>query len=707
MLRAKVKTVDGSEDVEAYTVTEFNPPEINFESLRRGRKSYLFSADFAVFDSETSHIGEVDGWIYQWAVKFCGYYIIGRKPSEFITLLKKLSEEYDLSEYKKIIIYIHNAQYDLQYLKKFLMEYDPNIHILATDTHSILICDVWGFRILCSYKLSNMSLDLFSKTYAKKYIKASGAIDYTKVRYQDSPLDEVDWYYMLSDVASQKDAIDGYLLSMGYDRAYKAPFTSTGFVRNACRKTALKEKGWRDKFKSMAFTLEQYKVARSAFMGGITISSYKYNGITVGYDCSIGHVDFTSSYPARQMMDYFPDGKPMWYGEVETREELEELCSKYCCIFILTLYNVKIKQGVTAPYIPYSKCIMPKEILKVNGKVVLAEQLSIAITEIDYNWIVRQYDFEDMSVSKMMIMDRGEAPEFLKTMVMENFKNKCRLKHGNPDETEEETENRTKRYNASKALLNGIYGMSATAIIREQYELNNDGIIEKQNEIDEETQLNKFYNSYNSFMPYQLGIWTTAHARNALMTLIETIGYSKFLYCDTDSVFYIKDEETERKIEEYNKAIQERAIKNNAYIDNNYLGLATYEPDIKRFRSLHAKCYACEEKNDKSGEYELHVTIAGVPKKSIHWENGTPVEYTNSQELGDIDNLEDGFVFRKCGGTRCVYAERPITRAEIKGHPTEYASSAVILNIEKEISDTMYTVGADYELLHISQSQSL
>ena len=86
MVRAKVKTVDGNEDVEAYTVREFNPPEINFESLRRGRKSYLFSADFAVFDSETSHIGEVDGWIYQWAVKFYGYYIVGRNPSEFIAL---------------------------------------------------------------------------------------------------------------------------------------------------------------------------------------------------------------------------------------------------------------------------------------------------------------------------------------------------------------------------------------------------------------------------------------------------------------------------------------------------------------------------------------------------------------------------------------------------------------------------------------------
>jgi hypothetical protein len=76
---------------------------------------------------------------------------------------------------------------------------------------------------------------------------------------------------------------------------------------------------------------------------------------------------------------------------------------------------------------------------------------------------------------------------------------------------------------------------------------------------------------------------------------------------------------------------------------------------------------------------------------------------TNAEELGSIDNLHDGFTFKHCGGTRCVYNEQPIQIVNINGHMTELASSAVIENIEKEISDTMYTNGADYTPLKIIQ----
>ena len=111
-----------------------------------------------------------------------------------------------------------------------------------------------------------------------------------------------------------------------------------------------------------------------------------------------------------------------------------------------------------------------------------------------------------------------------------------------------------------------------------------------------------------------------------------------------------------------------------------------------------------EEYNKKTGKFELNVVIAGIPKRATKWKNGKTVIKTNAEELGNIDNLKDGFTFKHCGGTRCVYNERPITTMNINGHITELASSAVIENIEKEISDTMYTKGADYTPLHIVQS---
>lgn len=250
-----------------------------------------------------------------------------------------------------------------------------------------------------------------------------------------------------------------------------------------------------------------------------------------------------------------------------------------------------------------------------------------------------------------------------------------------------------------------MVSMTATAIIRDSYKMNDDYILTKQaqDDDDKESALNKYYRSYNNFMPYQYAIYTTAHARDALFTMIECVGYDNFLYCDTDSVFYIETENNKKSMENYAEFCRNRAKTAKMFVENKYLGEPTDEPPLRAFRAIHSKCYAMEEMN-KHGEYELNVVIAGIPKGATKWIDGKPVFMTNAQELGNIDNLADGFVFEHCGGTRCVYNdERGIEHIEINGHMTELATSAVIENISKEISDTMYTAGKDYTPLNIVQ----
>ena len=696
MIESYVKTKEGREKITAYDVNEVSLPLLTFKDLQRNHKIVKYATDFAVLDTETSHSDLVTGWIYQWAVKLKKTYIYGRTPEEIIELLIKMAERYKLSTNKRLIIYIHNSSYDLQYLKHYLRRYDPTAQFLAIDAHSILICDVLGFRIICSYKLTNLSLAALSDNYSETYVKAVGEIDYNVIRYQDSELNENDWFYMFSDVAAQHDGVTQYLKAMGYTYAYKAPFTSTGFVRTDCRKAALNDEKWRDEFVTSALNLEQYNLSRWAFMGGVCIASFLYSGQTIRSD-KLRHKDFTSSYPARQMLDYFPEGAPSWYGDVDDRDELQELLDTYCCIFVLTLSEVHIKEGVTAPCIPSSKCVGLREPVRLNGKIVYAKELSIAVTELDYKWIAKQYTAEDMKVTKMMIFKRGKIPDWLKDEVYTYFKNKCTLKELNE-----------LLYNKSKAFLNAIYGMTATAILRPEYELNDDCEFKpkeyENKEKSDEGRLNKYYHSYNSFMPYQYACYTTAWARDALFTMIETVGYENFLYCDTDSVFYIETPENKIAMEEYAQHCRDRATAAGAFVDNKFLGEPTDEPPLRAFRALHAKCYAMEEYNKKTGDYDLKVVIAGIPKKSVKWVDGEPIEKTNSEELGTIDNLKDGFKFSHCGGTRCVYNEAPIRTEVINGHKISLASSAVIDNIEKEISDTMWSVEG-INLLKVNMEQ--
>lgn len=694
MIDSYVKTKNGRQAIKAYTPAEMRPPVLAFKDLQKNHKIIKYATKYICLDTETSHIDEATGWVYQWAAKLGGLYVYGRKPSEIIDFMQRLAEHYQLGPEKKIVLYIHNAAYDIQYIKAFLRQYDPTADFLAIDRHAIIQCDCVGFRILCSYKLTNMSLAALAKNYATTYDKAVGEIDYNIVRFQDSELSlDSDWYYMFSDVAAQDDGIKGYLKMQGYKYAYQAPITSTGFVRANCRKAAKKDEYWRGEFSDSRLSLEQYNLARQCFMGGVCIASFMYSGQTIRGD-NLRHKDFTSSYPARQMLDYFPVGKPSWYGEVETMQELDEICEEYCAIFILTLDNVHIKRGITAPCIPSSKCIHKEGELKLNGKIVYADTLTIVVCEIDYKWICRQYDFDAIAVDKMLIFDRGEMPDWLKEEVYSYFKYKCTLK-GVDDLL----------YAKSKNMLNSVYGMTATAIIRDVFKMDDDWILEKreQTEDDAENALNRYYRSYNNFMPYQYSIWTTAHARDALYSMIECVGYDNFLYCDTDSVFYIETPENAKNMQKYQLYCRERAIKAGAYVGNKYLGEPTDEPPIRAFRAIHSKCYAMEELNEKTGEYELNVVIAGIPKGAVKWQDGEPVFKTNAQELGNIDNLNDGFIFKHCGGTRCVYNERPIEHININGHDTELASSAVIENIDKEISDTMWTVGADYSVFKIVQ----
>ena len=173
MIDSYVKTKNGRKAIKAYTPAEMQLPVLIFKDQQKNHKITKYATKYICLDTETSHIDNTCGWVYQWAAKLGELYVYGRKPSEIIDFMERIAEHYELSDDKKIVLYIHNAAYDLQYLKLFLRRYDPSARFLAVDSHAIIECDVIGFKIVCSYKLTNMVLPHYLRTIPNYTTKQS------------------------------------------------------------------------------------------------------------------------------------------------------------------------------------------------------------------------------------------------------------------------------------------------------------------------------------------------------------------------------------------------------------------------------------------------------------------------------------------------------------------------------------------------------
>ena len=435
--------------------------------------------------------------------------------------------------------------------------------------------------------------------------------------------------------------------------------------------------------------MDSYKVAKSAFSGGYTHGNRFYCAKII--KGNIGHYDFKSEYPSVQMLEYFPMGRPQLLYKFNVDKPLhfelyQTYCNNYCVFGRVFLQNGRLRKEVTAPYIQVSK-IVGKYVLyddrgvynaNDNGRVInFKGWITMCVTELDIDIILTQYDFDNIVIGDTYISERGNISSVIKSVINDYF-------------TVKEGEQKGYYRDKTKNKLNGIYGMTATDIFRDTWELQNDEWVNTVLRSDEniKTTLEKYYKSYNSFNNYLHGVYTTAHARHWLIkTMIaDIIGYENYIYSDTDSVFFISNNEIIKRIEDYNNKMIERNKKLGYGVKNvkggvSYYGTFEDENDnIKEFKFLHAKCYAYV--NDSG----LHCTIAGVTAKN------KVTGITKEQELQDIDNLRSGFTFKECGGTRALYTYNDINTYVYNDCNIPYADSCIILPVEKTLSCNIETI---------------
>lgn len=660
-------------------------------------------------DTETSHVGEDKGWIYQWALDWCDEIAIGRKPSQLLDTLNSIAKSNHLGDATKCIVYVHNLSYDIQYLKDWLISVYGDYKILATDPHKFITFECGPFVWKCSYRLSGRSLAAWGSDLGISNTKKSGLIDYNVIRYQDSKLSRKDWIYMLYDIWALKECIEKEN-ELENDNINTVPLTSTAYVRRDARKRYKRSRKNRTQFLDCSMNVKTYKALHAAYAGGIThgnrfLADTHLRG-------RIGHRDFRSHYPTQQRArkKAYPIGKFVTLFERKgnnafTFDDVEHWEKTHCLLIQIAIADLHIKEGVTLPYAQTYKFWqgMTREerakhrTIDDNGRVLHMDGASVVtLTEIDLRILRKQYNFKYL-ILRVFSSPRGDLPKWLTDTVDYYYRLKTELKikikkvedlietlppGHDRDEAVARLADLSRRYNQAKRRLNGIYGMTATNPVRRELTMDDDGEWSAEVLTDAliEKKLTDYYNSKNSFMTYAWGVYCTALAREELIELVELIGYDRFIYADTDSIFYFTDDETEAKLEAWNKLHEELAIKNGAYIEVDgvktvYDQFDTEEDDITDYKFLHAKAYAFIYKN------ELSCVIAGVTTSGYKGKR----KISRVTELGNIDELTEDKQFVACGGTRCVYMEGKPRVEMINGHPTEISGAAIIMPTVKTL----------------------
>ena len=606
---------------------------INFDDLpkltaekkpKNLRTRYKYNSQVCAFDIETTAFTEIEQAVmYVWQFAIEGYVIIGRTWEEFKQLIEWINV---LSEGRTTVCYVHNLSYEFEYLSGIFHFEDKDV--FPMESRKILKAQIGNIEFRCSYLLTNLSLDSLTKRYNAEHRKQSGEnFDYSIRRYSDTPLTDRELMYCINDVAGLIECIHT-IMNLNNDTLYTIPLTSTGFVRREC-KQAMREE--HTQIMNAYPDYDVFKLLRKAFRGGNTHANRYYADEVIRE--KVLSADITSSYPFQQVCKQFPI-YPFEYVPSYDIHYVDKLIERgKAVLFQVALYNLSIRtKYVVIPYIPLDKAIYIREPVIDNGRVLQAEYIELAVTDIDWNIIVSQYSFSAELITAYK-SSYGSLPEGLRQCNIEFYKKKTELKGVKGQEL---------LYMKNKELLNSIYGMSVQNPVKRSILFNDYGddpeLYVEDNTLTDEELLIK--SRKRAFTCYQFGVWTTAHARRSLQDGIEICG-DDLLYCDTDSCKFMGIHD----FSEYNKQVQELAVKGGFYATDikgitHYGGV--YEPDgvYEGFITQGAKKYAYIE------DGELHITVSGVGKK----EGAKALE-----QAGGLDAFREGFIFHNCGKTESVY----------------------------------------------------
>ena len=540
-----------------------------------------YTADF-----ETATWIENETWVWAWAI--CDIdnpekVKIGNNINSFIDYIKSLGNSY---------IYFHNLKFDGEFILYYLMkngfEYVEKRE-KRTKSFSTLISDMGLFysievyfevekkkthkiTFINSLKIINQSVDSMTSTFKLEENKLE--IDYNKPREINHILTSEEEAYIKNDVVIVAKALK-YLFDMGLTKM------TAGSNALSEYKEIININKFRSMYKPLTYEID--KDIRKSYKGGFTY----LNPIYKGKDVSDGEVlDVNSLYPSVMYEAILPFGEGIFYEGKYIEDKVYPLyIQRITCSF-------KIKKGkIPTIQIKHSRFV-DNEYLEDSG----IEPVALTLTNIDLKLFFEQYDVWDLEyVSGWKFKGmRGLFTKYIDKWI--GIKNEATL-NGNKGIRQ-----------VAKIMLNSLYGKFATSLdVQSKIPYLDNDIVKYK--LGEKTTKDGVYLPMGSFI--------TAYARDKTIRTSQAIkdysikkyGIDMYCYSDTDSIHTL---------------LPINELKLFCDIDDVKLGAWKHESHFRRAKFIRQKTYLEEIYNDKTKEWEINITCAGLPKNcydQVTWEN--------------------------------------------------------------------------------------
>lgn len=542
-----------------------------------------------VADFETTTIEE-DCHVWAWAV--CE---VGNKENITIGTTMDSFMEWCRNQKDNPKVMFHNLKFDGQFILWWLFHngftHAKTPRDRKTSTFTTLISDkgmyytievifylkgkkVQKITFQDSLKLIPLSVDAIAKAFKLPIQKLE--IDYAAHNHlpEGSPLSKEEEEYLRHDVQIVAHAVE-YFYSQGL----------TKMTIGSCALDEYKRLIKKVNFNRWFPPPKYHDDVKQSYRGGFTYLNPKFAGKILGRGIVL---DVNSLYPSVMYDAYLPFGTPIHFkGKYEEDAIYPIYTQMLRCQF-------ELKPGkIPTIQIKHSMFFTGNEYLTSSND----EEVVLCLNSVDLKLFFEQYDVynvEYLSGWKFKAT-KGLFVDYIDKWSSAKIQAKLDGNHG--------------LYLISKLFLNSLYGKfgTDTKVKSKIPYLGEDDVVHYKESDPEEKD--GIYIAMASFI--------TSYARRKTITAAQTItdnynaGKSKiqFVYADTDSLHCVSDD---------------FSLPEGLEIDDTKLGAWKWEGKFKKAKYLRQKCYIemlTEEVDAEEPDYELKITVAGMPKSCYEFVN--------------------------------------------------------------------------------------